>query len=97
MARLTCTSCSAWLVDVSDMGWRVTAKADDSSLLDPCVDGRGVESEDLWADLDLATARSDEWRDKGVYDPLPPPPEPPNTSVLVRCRCGAENRFVRPR
>lgn len=96
MARLTCPTCALWVADVSDHGWRVTAKADDAVLLDPCTEASRVESDDLWADLELATARSDEWRDRGVYDPLPPPPDPPNTAVLVRCRCGVETVFARP-
>lgn len=96
MARLTCSSCAAWLVDVSDHGWRVTAKADEVVVLDPVSDAPEVSSGDLWADLDLAEARSDEWRDRGVYDPLPPPPDPPNSVVMVRCRCGTEESFARP-
>jgi hypothetical protein len=96
MARLTCPSCEAWLVDVSDHGWRVTAKADEAVVLDPCADFDDLGSSDLWADLDLVNARSEEWRDRGVYDPLPPPPDPPNSSVLVRCRCGVEALFARP-
>ena len=96
MARLTCPSCSAWVVDVSDHGWRVTGKADDAVVLDPCAAAGDVVSADLWADLDLVNARSEEWRDRGVYDPLPPPPDPPNSSLLVRCRCGEEAFFARP-
>jgi hypothetical protein len=96
MARLTCPSCEAWLVDVSDHGWRVTAKADDALVLDPCVDSPVPVSADLWADLAVVNARSEEWRDRGVYDPLPPPPDPPNSSLLVRCRCGVEALFARP-
>ncbi len=84
-----------WLADASDDAWRITAKADEATILDPCVDGTGAVSSDLWADLDLTEARSQEWRDRGVYDPLPPPPDPPNTSLLVRCRCGAESSFAR--
>ena len=96
MARLTCPSCAAWLATVTDHGWRVTDKAADVVVLDPCVDASGVSSGDLWADLELATARSEEWRDRGVYDPLPPPPDPPNVSLLLRCGCGAEALFARP-
>jgi hypothetical protein len=84
------------VVDVSDHGWRVTAKADEAVVLDPCADFDDLGSSDLWADLDLVNARSEEWRDRGVYDPLPPPPDPPNSSVLVRCRCGVEALFARP-
>ena len=96
MARLTCPSCAAWLADVTDHGWRVAAKADDVVVLDPCVDASGVSSSELWADLELAVARSDEWRDRGVYDPLPPPPDPPNASLMLRCGCGSETLFTRP-
>ena len=96
MARLICPSCAAWLVDASDHGWRVTAKAADATVLDPCVDASGADSRDLWADLEVASARSDEWRDRGVYDPLPPPPDPPNVSLVIRCLCGAETSFFRP-
>ena len=95
MARLTCPRCAAWLVDVSEDAWRVTARNQSCEVLDPCLDSPAVESDDLWADLELVNARTDEWRDRGVYDPLPPPPDPPNSAVLVRCACGIETLFPR--
>jgi hypothetical protein len=96
MASLSCPACSRWSVDVNDHTWRVTARATDVAIVDPCERPDLVASDHLWADLDLATARSEEWRDRGVYDPMPPPPDPPNSAVVVRCTCGTETVFERP-
>lgn len=96
MARLNCPSCGRWVVDVNDHSWRVTARADEARILDPCERPGLVASDHLWADLDLVSARSEEWRDRGVYDPLPPPPDPPNSAVVMRCPCGVETAFDRP-
>ncbi|MDA0370234.1 MAG: hypothetical protein O3C62_10665 [Actinomycetota bacterium] len=95
MASLNCPVCDRWSVDVNDHTWRVTARAADACIVDPCERPDLVPSERLWADLDLVSARSEEWRDRGVYDPMPPPPDPPNSAVVVRCSCGVETVFDR--
>lgn len=90
MARLTCPECHAWLADVSDDSWRVTNKG--SCIIEDAVS----TSADLWADLDLVDKRADEWRIRGVYEPLPPPPDPPLIAVVLVCECGCRTRFERP-
>lgn len=90
MARLTCPACRAWLADVSDISWRVVDKGRCT------IEDAMSSSADLWADLDLVEKRADEWRLRGVYEPLPPPPDPPLTAVALVCECGRRSRFVRP-
>ena len=96
MAQLNCPSCGRWSVDVDDRTWRVTARPHDVDIVDPCERPDLVPSDHLWADLDLAAARSEEWRERGVYDPMPPPHDPPNSVVVVNCPCGVESVFERP-
>lgn len=93
MARLTCAACGSWLATVDDTSWRLTAKRPDVDVVPVSLDE--AESTDVWSDLDVVEARALEWRDKGVYDPLPPPPDPPNNSVTLVCGCGERRRFVR--
>jgi hypothetical protein len=96
MARLTCSDCGTWIADVSDLSWRLVAKRTDVAVEDVSDALVDAESADVWSDLVLANRRADEWRDKGVYDPLPPPPEPPNSSIVLVCGCGRRTRFERP-
>jgi hypothetical protein len=91
MAQLTCSGCGQWLATVDDVSWRVQDKGDDVVVrVDPVTSG------DLWAEIDVLEKRAEEWRDSGVYDPLPPPPDPVNSSVTLRCSCGTSTRFDRP-
>ncbi len=90
MARLTCPVCRAWLADVSDESWRVLGKG--ICTIESVVS----RSIDLWADLDLVDKRADEWRVRGTYEPLPPPPDPPLTALALVCECGQRSLFERP-
>ena len=96
MARLTCPRCGTWTADVSDSSWRLVAKRTDVRVEDVADSVVDAASSDMWSDLEVASRRADEWRDKGVYDPLPPPPEPPNSSIVLVCGCGERTRHVRP-
>lgn len=91
MAQLTCPECSQWLATVDDRSWRVRDKG-----FDVVVEVDPVTSVDLWAEIEVLEKRADEWRDRGVYDPMPPPPDPANSSVTLRCGCGTSARFDRP-
>lgn len=93
MARLTCSSCGSWLATVDDVSWRLTAKRADVEVAEVSV--AEADSADVWSDLEVVEARALEWRDKGVYDPLPPPPDPPNNSLTLVCGCGVRSRFER--
>jgi len=96
MARLTCPHCGTWTADVSDSSWRLVAKRADVRVEDVADSVVDAASSDVWSDLEVANRRADEWRDKGVYDPLPPPPEPPNSSIVIVCGCGERTRHARP-
>ena len=91
MASLICPDCSVWVADVDDTSWRVTKKAE-GVILEPSL----TTSADLWSNLEVVEKRADEWRDRGVYDPMPPPPDPANSSVMLQCRCGERTRFEKP-
>lgn len=91
MAKLTCPSCGVWLAAVDDASWRVRDKREGV-----VVEKSLVTSGDLWSDLEVVEKRADEWRDRGVYDPMPPPPDPVNSSLTLRCGCGEVTRFDRP-
>jgi hypothetical protein len=91
MAQLSCPACTEWLANVDDVSWRVRDKS-----VDVVVEVDLVTSSDLWAELDVVEKRADEWRDRGVYDPMPPPADPVNSAVTLRCRCGESTRFDRP-
>ena len=90
MARLTCPKCQTWLADVSNDSWRVVEKG--GCIIESVMSS----SAELWADLDLVEKRADEWRIRGVYEPLPPPPDPPLVALTVTCDCGHQTRFRRP-
>jgi hypothetical protein len=90
MARLNCPVCRAWLADVSDESWRIVEKGQCT------VESAVSSSADLWADLDLVEKRADEWRIRGVYEPLPPPPDPPLATLVLTCDCGHRSQFERP-
>ncbi|MEY4360760.1 MAG: hypothetical protein RL391_66 [Actinomycetota bacterium] len=96
MARLNCSACGDVNAEVNDESWRLVRKADDVDVLGFDDGVSSADSADIWADLEVVEARAFEWRDKGVYDPLPPRPEPPNSMVALRCRCGAITRHRRP-
>ncbi|MGA0879412.1 MAG: hypothetical protein ACO3SP_09870 [Ilumatobacteraceae bacterium] len=90
MARLTCPECGSWLVEIAEATWLILDKG-------ACaVESDLSTSEEVWADFDLVEKRADEWRERGVYDPLPPPPDPPRPSVTLICDCGRRTRFDRP-
>lgn len=91
MANLTCPSCGRWLAETDDVGWRVRRKNEDVDI-EPCF----LTSGDVWSNLDVVEKRAEEWRDRGVYDPMPPPPDPANSAVVLRCVCGESTRFDRP-
>ena len=91
MAELICPVCDEWLATVDDMSWRVRAKNDRVIVEDSLMTSR-----DLWSNLEVVEKRADEWRDRGVYDPMPPPPDPVNSAITLRCACGDVTRFERP-
>ena len=90
MARLTCPDCLRWLADVSDETWRVVARGECEIQMEPS------SSSDLWSDFDLVEKRAEEWRPRGVFEPMPPPPDPPLESLTLTCGCGRRTRFDRP-
>ena len=96
MARLNCPACGRLLVEVNDSTWRVTRKSEGVKIADPTEKGLEIESDLIWSDFDVVQARADEWRDKGVYDPLPPPPDPPNQALLLECPCGRISQHCLP-
>ncbi len=91
MAQLTCPACGEWLAEVDDVSWRVRDKN-----ADVAIEESFMTSDDVWSDLAVVEKRADEWRDRGVYDPLPPPPDPVNSAVTLRCKCEVSTRFDRP-
>ena len=90
MARLNCPGCGSWLADVVEPTWMIVAKGECAVEVDVTT------SADVWADFDLVEKRAEEWRDRGVYDPTPPPPDPPLAAVTLLCDCGRRARFDRP-
>lgn len=91
MAELNCLGCDEWLATVDDVTWRVCNKSRRVA-----VEGSLVTSRDYWSNLEVVEKRAEEWRERGVYDPMPPPPDPANASVTLRCGCGTVNRFEHP-
>jgi hypothetical protein len=96
MAILICSACGGSYAEVDDVSWRLVSKAEGVEVLGFDDAPSSAESADLWADLEVVEARADEWRDKGVYDPLPPRPEPPNSALTLRCACGTVTRHRGP-
>ena len=91
MAELSCLVCDEWLATVDDVTWRVRNKSQRVA-----VEGSLVTSRDYWSNLEVVEKRVEEWRERGVYDPMPPPPDPANSAVTLRCGCGEVNRFEHP-
>lgn len=91
MANLNCPHCGEWIAVVDDVAWRVQDKA-----RGVVIEETSLTSNDLWSQIDVLERRADEWLDRGVYDPLPPPPDPVNSAVTLRCACGEAMRFERP-
>jgi len=96
MARLTCGACDRFVAEVTDDGWRITHKAEGVEVVDVSETTAEADSASIWSDFDVVEARAEEWRDKGVYDPLPPPPDPPNSALALTCPCGRTTRHIRP-
>lgn len=91
MANLNCSKCGEWLAEIDDTSWRLRRKSPSAGVSESLV-----TSSDLWSELEVVERRADEWRVRGVYDPMPPPPEPGNTAVTMTCGCGESTRFERP-
>ncbi len=91
MAQLICSACGVWNATVDDVTWRITDKNADIGVVESLA-----TSDDVWSEFELVEKRREEWRDRGVYDPMPPPADPVASSITLRCGCAKVTRFDRP-